>query len=170
LVVQPYLLVQLMHQRERVVVLDTNGPTYSISPLMSFEEAKELHEAVALDAAQAMFNRGPAGLDRPDMLKVVFYQQVREKVERMVESENTEFRAKGFHQKLNAVVKASTAADNSVVVNVAGQLIRTGVFEGRVLVETKKFNCNLTLLRNPNMLVNKRYPLAVCDFDIKFQN
>src|ERR1019366_7758877 len=44
---QPYLIIKAYRARERVVVLDGGG-SFSVSPLLGFEEAKELHEAMAL--------------------------------------------------------------------------------------------------------------------------
>jgi len=55
--------------------------------------------------------------------------------------------------------------ENQVIVKVEGQLIRTGVFSGQTFAESPKFTLNLTLVRNPDMLANKRYPLAVWSYD-----
>src|ERR1017187_5422698 len=44
-VIQPYLIINAYRTRERVVVLDGAG-TFSVSPLLGFEEAKDLHEAI----------------------------------------------------------------------------------------------------------------------------
>ena len=52
-----------------------------------------------------------------------------------------------------------------MIVKVEGQLIRTGVFSGQTFAESPKFTLNLTLVRNPDMLANKRYPLAVWSYD-----
>src|SRR5687768_3467528 len=45
--VQPYLIINAYRARERVVVLDGAG-SFSMSPLLGFEEARDLHEAMAL--------------------------------------------------------------------------------------------------------------------------
>src|SRR5688572_7573350 len=55
-VIQPYLIIKAYRARERVVVLDGAG-TFSVSPLLGFEEAKNLHEAAALWATLALFQR-----------------------------------------------------------------------------------------------------------------
>src|ERR1700704_2971906 len=52
-VIQPYLIISAYRARERVVVLDGAG-SFSISPLLGFEEAKDLHEAMALWATLAL--------------------------------------------------------------------------------------------------------------------
>lgn len=67
-VVQPYLIIKAYRARERVVVLDGAG-SFSVSPLLGFEEAKDLHEAMALWATLALFQRNPKNFDYPDMLQ-----------------------------------------------------------------------------------------------------
>ena len=68
---QPYLIIKAYRTRERVVILDGAG-TFSVSPLLGFEEAKDLHEAMALWATIALFQRNPKGWDYPDMLQKLF--------------------------------------------------------------------------------------------------
>jgi hypothetical protein len=55
--------------------------------------------------------------------------------------------------------------EDRVLVKVEGQLIRTGVFENQSFTESPKFTLNLTLVRNPDMLANKRYPLGVWSYE-----
>ena len=57
--------------------------------------------------------------------------------------------------------------ENTVLVKVEGQLIRSGLFERQGFVESPRFTLNLTLVRNPNMIVNKRYPLGVWKFEYR---
>ena len=54
-IVQPYLILKAFKGRERVVVLDGAG-TFAVSPVLGFEEAKELHEAMTLWATLALMN------------------------------------------------------------------------------------------------------------------
>ena len=44
---QPFLILRATSGRERVVVLDGAG-TFSVSPVLGFEEAKQLHETMTL--------------------------------------------------------------------------------------------------------------------------
>jgi hypothetical protein len=50
---------------------------------------------------------------------------------------------------------------DQVLVEVTGQLIRVGLFNGEPFTEAQKFQAQFTLLRNPNLTVNGRFPLAV---------
>jgi hypothetical protein len=54
-----------------------------------------------------------------------------------------------------------------VLVEATGQLIRVGIFNGQPFTETAPLNARFTLLRNPNLTSNGRFPLAVWQFDIQ---
>ena len=162
---QPYLIIGAYRTRERVVVLDGAG-TFSVSPLLGFEEAKDLHESMALWATIALFERNPKDFDYPDMLQRLFLTKALQKAQADRDASLAEFGLKNIHQKPEVfkVDILQTRADQ-VLVRVEGQLIRTGLFEGQAFAESPKFTLNLTLVRNPNMLANKRYPLGVWSFD-----
>jgi hypothetical protein len=162
---EPYLILRATSGRERVVVLDGAG-TFAISPVLGFEDAKELHEAMTLWATLALFQRNPHGFDYPDVLQKLFLTAALDKAQKDGERSKAEFELKNIHQKPE-VFKMDilrTRAD-SVLVRVEGQLIRTGLFDNQTFTEAPKFTLNLTFARNPNMLANKRYPLAVWRYD-----
>src|SRR5712691_1778539 len=60
-----YHLVQQFHQRERVVIIDP-AQTYYISPLLQFQEAKDLHVQQAELAAVAFLERNPKDFDHAE--------------------------------------------------------------------------------------------------------
>ena len=164
-VIQPYLIISAYRARERVVVLDRAG-SFSVSPLLGFEEAKDLHEAMALWATLAFYQRNPKGWDFPDMMQKMFLADASTKATSEREKSQPEFDAKNIHQKPEVfkIEILRTRADR-VLVKVEGQLIRTGVFENQILTESPKFTLILTFARNPDMLVNKRYPLGVWSYE-----
>jgi hypothetical protein len=164
-VVQPYLIISAYRTRERVVVLDGAG-SFSVSPLLGFEEAKDLHEAMALWATLALFQRNPQGWDYPDMLQKLFLTDAYAKAVADREKSQPEFTVKTIHQKPEVFrIEILRTRDDRVLVKVEGQLVRTGVFENQTFTESPKFTLNLTFARNPNMLANKRYPLGVWSYD-----
>ena len=65
-IVEPYFIIKAANSRERVVVLDGAG-TFSISPVLGFEQAKELHEAMTLWATLALFQRNPQGFEDAEL-------------------------------------------------------------------------------------------------------
>ena len=162
---QPYLIIGAYRVKERVVVLDGGG-TFSVSPLLGFEEAKELHESMALWATLALFQRNPRGFDYPDMLQKIFLVEASAKAQDDREASHTEFETKNIHQKPEVFkIEILRTREDRVLVKVEGQLIRTGVFENQAFTESPKFTLNLSFARNPNMLANKRYPLGVWNYE-----
>jgi hypothetical protein len=163
--IQPYLVISAYRTRERVVVLDGAG-TFSVSPLLGFEEAKDLHEAIALWATLAFFERNPKDFDYPEMLQRLYLADALQKAQADRDKTRDEFAVKNIHQKPEVFkIDILQTRDNQVLVKVEGQLIRTGIFEGQSFAESPKFTLTLTLVRNPDMLANKRYPLGVWKFD-----
>ncbi len=164
-VIQPYLIISAYRARERVVVLDGAG-TFSVSPLLGFEEAKDLQESMALWATVALFERNPKGFDYPDMLERLYLANAYQKAQTDRDKSHAEFEVKNIHQKPEVFkIDILRTRDNQVLVKVEGQLIRTGIFAGQSFAESPKFTLTLTLVRNPDMLANKRYPLGVWNFD-----
>ncbi|HEX2853958.1 MAG TPA: hypothetical protein VHO24_12020 [Opitutaceae bacterium] len=164
-VLQPYFIINAYRARERVVVLDGAG-TFAVSPVLGFGEAKELHESMTLWATLALFQRGPKNFDYPDILQKLFLMDAYNKTAADLESSRTEFEVKNIHQKPEIFkIDILRTREDRVLVRVEGQLIRTGVFANQAFSESPKFTLNLTLVRNPNMLANKRYPLGVWSYD-----
>jgi hypothetical protein len=173
-VFQPVWLTMLHKQRERFVI--QNGPgSYTVSPALTFDEATDLHEDCGFQAARAALSRNPENSDRPGEVERWFLDDPNSgggksaigKLKAVIAGEAVEFRTKQFHQKMHLTdpVQVVVVGDRSVKVTVAGQLIRTGVFQGRAHLETRRFSLQLTFVRNPNMMLNNRPPLAVWDFD-----
>ncbi len=164
-VIQPYLIINAYRARERVVVLDGAG-SFSVSPLLGFEEAKDLHEAMALWATLALFQRNPKGWDYPDMLQKLLLTDAYNKATAEREKSQPEFEVKNIHQKPEVFkIDILRTREDRVLVKVEGQLVRTGVFENQTFTESPKFTLTLTFARNPDMLANKRYPLGVWSYE-----
>jgi hypothetical protein len=124
---------------------------------------------MALWATLALFERNPKGFDYPDMLQRLFLSGAFHTADADREKTAGEFQVKNIHQKPEVFkIDILRTRENQVLVKVQGQLIRTGVFEGQTFTESPKFTLNLTLVRNPDMLANRRYPLGVwsCDYTI----
>ncbi|MGH7991429.1 MAG: hypothetical protein ACREDS_14735, partial [Limisphaerales bacterium] len=81
------------------------------------------------------------------------------------QSEANEFQSKQLHQKVEiGRIDILNTRENAVLTQVTGQLIRVGIFDGKGFSEAVPFRLTLKLLRNPNMLLNGRFPTAVSDF------
>jgi hypothetical protein len=157
-------LVNSFKQRERVVIIDPAN-TYYLSPLLQFQEAKELHAQQATLASLAFLERNPKDFDHPDLLKQVFLKAAFGKAQDQRQKEAVEFQSKQLHQKVEiAKIEILGTRENEVLVHVTGQVIRSGIFQQKAFTEAFPFSLRLKLLRNPNMAMNGRFPTAVADF------
>jgi hypothetical protein len=162
--VDRYHLAAQFKQRERVVIVDPAG-TYYVSPLLQFQEAKQMHVQQAELAALAFLQRGPKDFDHPDLLKQLFLKSALVKAQDEKNRENAEFRAKQLHQKAEiGRIDILSTRESEVFAAVTGQIIRSGVFQDKAFTEAFPFMLRLRLIRNPNMALNGRFPTAVGDF------
>lgn len=159
-----YRIIEHFKQRERVVIIDPSE-TYYVSPLLQFEEAKDLHVQQAELSAVVFLERNPKDFDHPDLLRQMFLKPALEKARDQLTRESVEFRAKQLHQKAEiARIDILATRENEVLATVSGQVIRTGIFQKKAFNEAFNFKLNLRLTRNPDMAANGRFPTAVSDF------
>jgi len=157
-------LARTLKERERVVIVDPAG-TFFVSPLLHFQEARELHAQQCTLAAVAFLERNPKDFDHPDLLRQMFLKQAYEKARSEFTAEEPEFKAKQLHQKAEiARIDFLETRSDAVLTQVSGQLIRSGVFQERAFTEVVPFTLKLKMLRNPNMVENGRFPTAIQDF------
>ena len=157
-------LARTLKERERVVIIDPAG-TYFVSPLLEFQEARELHAQQSTLAAVAFLERSPKGFDHPELVKQMFLKAAHEKAQTQLHGELPEFKAKQLHQKAEvAKIEFIETRSDAVLTQVSGQLIRTGIFQERAFSEAVAFVLKLKMRRNPNMVENGRFPTAIEDF------
>src|SRR5580658_11161261 len=123
-----YHIISQFKQRERVVIIDPAG-TYYLSPLLQFQEAKELHVQQAELAAMVFLERNPKDFDNSDLLKLLFLKPAFNKAQDERISEAVEFRSKQLHQKAEiGQIDILATRENEVLTAVTGQIIRNGIF------------------------------------------
>jgi hypothetical protein len=165
-----YHLISQFKQRERVVIIDPSQ-TYYISPLLQFQEAKDLHVQQATLATTAFLERNPKDFDHADLLKQMFLKSAFQKAQDQRTREAVEFRSKQLHQKAEiARVDILATRENEVLATVTGQVIRSGIFQEKAFTEAFSFKLSFRLIRNPNMALNGRFPTAVGDFKYEITN
>ena len=165
-----YHLINQFKQRERVVIIDP-AQTYYISPLLQFQEARDLHVQQAELATTAFLERNPKDFDHADLLKQMFLKSALQKAQDQRTREAVEFRSKQLRQKPEiARVDILATRENEVLATVTGQVIRTGIFQEKAFTEAFNFKLSFRLIRNPNMAVNGRFPTAVGDFKYEIIN
>jgi len=167
-IIQPLYLVEKFKQRERVVIIDPAG-TYYVSPILEFAEAKGLHVAQGTLAAKALLNSNPTGFDDPQILDRMFLKSARKKATAFWEADRQEYESKKIHQKVEiSQLNILETREDFTLIEIKGQLIRTGIFKGRTFVESPQFRLAFKMSRNPDLTLNNRFPTAVTDF--KYEN
>ncbi|MBI5769631.1 MAG: hypothetical protein HZA93_17780 [Verrucomicrobia bacterium] len=162
----PYLVIRAYRTRERVVILDGAG-TYHVSPLLAFEEAEKLQEHHALLACLALWQRNPTGADFPELLEKLFLPDALRQARSEIAGSTEEFSRKSLHQKAEVLkLTVLETREERVLVQVEGQWLRAGLFEGRAFTEALPFKARFTFARNPNLGANARFPLAVWTYDV----
>ncbi len=145
-----------LKERGRVVIVDPAG-TFFVSPLLQFQEARDLHAQQSTLATVAFLEREPKGFDHPELLKRMFLKEALAKAKLQWNREEPEFKAKQLHQKaeIARIEFIETRAD-AVLTQVSGQLVRSGIFQERAFSEAVPFVLKLKMRRNPNMVENGR--------------
>ena len=165
-----YHIINQFKQRERVVIIDPSQ-TYYVSPLLQFQEARDLHIQQAELATTAFLERSPKDFDHLELLKQMFLKGALQKAQDQRTREAVEFRSKQLHQKPEiSRIDILATRENEVLATVSGQVIRTGIFQEKAFTEASNFKLSLRLLRNPNMAINGRFPTAVGDFKYEIIN
>lgn len=162
--VQPFFIISAFRTQERVVILDETG-TYHISPLLNFEDATKLQTSQTLLACIALLEKNPNGFDYPELLEKMYLPDALLQAKAMQTAQAGELTTKQIHQKVEVFrLDVLQTRNDQVLVEVTGQLIRVGLFNDAPFTEAVKFHARFTLLRNPNLTANGRFPLAVWKF------
>jgi len=168
--IQPHLLLQGWKQRERVIILDPAG-TFFVSPVMDFQDADKLHATQTTLATIAFLERNPNNFDHPELLKFMYLKQAHGKAVDQRATEAEEFKVKQLHQKVEiAKIDILQTREDAVLTQATGQLIRSGIFEGKAFSESIPFKITYKMARNPDMTQNGRFPTAVSDFKYEPQS
>ena len=165
--IQPFFIIAAFRTQERVVILDETG-TYHISPLLNFEDATKLQTSQTLLACVALLEKNPNGFDYPELLAKMYLPDALNQAKTLQSQQADELKAKQIHQKVEVFrLDVLQTRNDQVLVEVTGQLIRVGLFNDEPFTESEKFRALFTLLRNPNLTSNGRFPLAVWKFDLQ---
>ncbi len=163
------IVISLPRPQEYMVLVDGTGNGDRIL-LTRFRVARSVHAQQARLATKAFLDRAPGGWDDPDVVETMFLSRAFDQARAQLDGEAAERAAKQLHQKAEiASVAILKTADEEVLVQVKGQLVRAGLFQNRPFGETVPFQLSLKMLRNPDLAHNGRFPLAVADFRYDIQ-
>jgi hypothetical protein len=167
--VSHYLTVDQMMRKMRFVAMDSRD-TFYLANLGTFETANQIHAELAKMAAEAIFSRNPDGFDDPERLERLFNPGTTATLQKEAGRDADVFRTQQIHQKFEAgEIRELQVDDNTALVSVQGQILRTAVFNQRVVTDAKKVTLFLRLRVNDDMALNGRYPLVVTNYEKRFE-
>lgn len=172
----PYFTIQAMKQKEKVVILDPSG-SLIYSPLLGFEESGQLNAYHVRLACLSFLQRNPRRLDLPELYQKIYIEPARSYGRQLINSTANEFSQKQIHQKVELttiriletkkISDSNGAVYEAVVVHANGNLIKTGIVNDLEFREPAKFQMELVLIRNPNLLQGGMLPLVVYQLNYK---
>lgn len=172
-VIGGYAAVQLTiyqeRQRLRFVAMDSRD-TFYLANLGNFETAQHIHAELARLAVETIFSRSPDGFDDPERLERLFNPATTIELNKDAARDAAVFRQQQIHQKIETgQIREIEVDNNTALVSVEGQVLRTGMFNNRIVNDAKKVTVFLRLTVNGDMAHNGRYPLVVTNYEERFQ-
>jgi hypothetical protein len=168
-VISHHLTVQEMMGRMRFVAMDGRD-TFYLANLGTFETAQHIHAELAKMAAETIFSRNPDGFDDPERLERLFNPATTGVLNKDAAKDADVFRAQQIHQKFETgQIREINVDDNTALVSVEGQILRTAVLNKRVVNDARKVTVFLRLRVNDDMAHNGRYPLVVTNYEERFE-
>ena len=167
--VNGHLAEQTAMQRMRFVAMDSRS-TFYLTSSGSFEDSREIHSELARMAAETIFSRNPDGYDAPERLERLFNPESATKLNADASRDSEVFKQQQIHQKLETgAIHEINVNNNTALVSVEGQILRTGFFNGRVQNDARKVTLFVRLQVNDDMALNGRYPLVVTNYEERFE-
>jgi len=163
------ITLQAAMSRMRFVAMDSRD-TFYLANLGSFEAAQHVHAEIAKMAAETIFSRNPDGFDNPERLERLFNPVTTAVLNKDAARDADVFRTQQIHQKIETgQIRELEVDNNTALVSVEGQILRTGVFNQRVVNDAKKVTVFFRLQVNDSMALNGRYPLVVVNYEERFE-
>ena len=164
-----YLTVREMMSRIRFVAMDSRD-TFYLANLGTFDTARHIHAELAKMAAETIFSRNPDGFDNPERLERLFNPTATAALTAAAAKDADVLRSQQIHEKFETgQIRELEVDDNTALVSVQGQVLRTGLFNQRLVNNTRKVTVFLRLRVNEDMALNGRYPLVVTNYEERFE-
>ena len=144
--------------------------TFYLANLGTFETAQHIHAELAKMAAETIFSRNPDGFDNPERLERLFNPATTTELNKDAARDAEVFRQQQIHQKIETgQIREIEVDNNTALVSVEGQVLRTGMFNNRIVNDAKRVTVFLRLMVNGDMARNGRYPLVVTNYQERFE-
>ena len=133
-------------------------------------QARELHQHLAFQGAEALLLRNPRDFDEPELVQALFSQSAQKKAASLRMAEAKNFDELQIQQKpLVSRIDIRQSGPGEFHAQVTGELVRVGVANERSFSDPLNFRLDLTLRRNPDLLHNQQQPLIIWDFTINYE-
>src|ERR1700751_3807713 len=163
------LTIYQERERLRFVAMDSRD-TFYLANLGTFETAQHIHAELAKMAAETIFSRNPDGFDNPERLERLFNPATTTELNKDAARDAEVFRQQQIHQKIETgQIREIEVDNNTALVSVEGQVLRTGMFNNRIVNDAKRVTVFLRLAVNGDMARNGRYPLVVTNYQERFE-
>ncbi|MFA6714551.1 MAG: hypothetical protein WC082_06785 [Victivallales bacterium] len=163
------VLMYHLRDNNRLIVIDGRN-SYHITEYADKERLTQLYEYTARLAMDALWMRNPNGLDRPALFDEMYAGKARDKALDILKDDMTNFGARDVHQKVEILrIRVLEADSRKSFVEIEGQLLRSGLEDGRRESSVVKFDVTMSLSVNFDLGKNALYPFIVTDFTYKEQ-
>ena len=163
------LTIYQERQRLRFAAMDSRD-TFYLANLGTFETAQHIHAELAKMAAETIFSHNPDGFDNPERLERLFNPATTTELNKDAARDAEVFRQQQIHQKIETgQIREIEVDNNTALVSVEGQVLRSGMFNNRIVNDAKRVTVFLRLTVNGDMARNGRYPLVVTNYQERFE-
>lgn len=111
-------MVASVSQKPQYVIMDGNGIFY-VAPSVEFPDAEGLHVAQTRLAMELLYTRGPRGLEREGLLRMLYSAKAMGQVQAELAKESKTFRAQEIHQTVT-VTESRVLSDKALRSVVSG--------------------------------------------------
>lgn len=143
-------------------IIMTNRDILTLDPGTDPDREREILMEQTSLAMDSVFNKTPAGLDAPDRCKTILSPDAWNWVKtELLDKQAEAFREGHLHQKVEiAEVNLHQAAnrEDGTIASVRGQLIRTGVLDGRLFNEVWNVRADMMWTKNTSLRTSGRIP------------
>jgi hypothetical protein len=162
------MMLSKIKDKPLIIAMDAND-TYYLPASMDFENAAVLHAQQTRLAMEAFFNRNPGGVDNSDLLKYLYSKAAFTDATQKLNQEKKMYQDQQIHSKIElGDVKVLSSNSKAVLTSVEGQLIRTGLFDGKLFSNVYDVKAQFTFVLNKDMKHNGRFPTVVTKFDFQY--
>ena len=148
-------------------LLTTNSDVIVMKPPLAPEHEEEITKEQTRLAMDSIFNRSATGLDSPERCKKLLSPEAWSRVEtELIETQKEAFSESRMHQKVEIenIELHPQRTDDAVLASVTGQLIRTGVLDGKLFNEVWSVRAEFMWVPNGSLRDSGRYPLSCAAF------